>query len=701
MPGSAALSIDRIAALPPYFSQVLPELAGTGFLPALERARLPPEPPAALGMTLAWLTAQLQNAGCGCVNDAAYARAANGDVLALSGYQVPEVAAQAMQLACAFIAAGWEALDPARLVRAGHPALQQNLANFLQFARGMHLDVQTYSIVNAARERDIPHYRLCSSARFMQLGQGVHLQHIHETVSDRTSEAGAKISHNKIATHHLLRGLGLPTAQQIPVATFEQAAATAAQIGYPVVVKPSHGLQTRGVTVGVRNGQELKVAFQTATDAGLGSVLIENLVSGFHHRLLVIGGRLVAAVRWIPAHVVGDGIHTIDELLAIANRDPARGDGSGFEFDFGKKRVRMAPNPEMTRMLAAQGLDYSSVPSQGRHVQLHGVNTIASGGDGVDVTEEVHPDVREMAEFIAQAFKLETVGIDYLSADVSRTYRNGGGAVCEVNACPGFQGHLLVGCDRNRILGALLQRDFPEGQTGRVPTVAIAGSPRAATVTRMVAHILEASGKTTALAYSGGVTVGTRPMRDEDSAGGPRARAVMLDPRVEAVVMELGSASLLAVGMPVDSCDVGAVLDVEFAQPRQDGIDLAETLAAAKSLVLKAASRYAVLNADDARCVSMAAELQVPICWVAVNPDNPVLRKNSGNAMTATLAGAGVTEIVITRGAVRQCAIPVSEISTGSTRMAEALFAVAIACALDIPCEIIKAALKSFLRDKR
>jgi len=84
---------------------------------------------------------------------------------------------------------------------------------------------------------------------------------------------------------------------------------------------------------------------------------------GHHYRLFVIDGRLVTAVRWMPARVAGDGVHTIEELLANANRDPGRGEAYGYDFDFGKKRARMAPNAEMMRMLGAQGYALSSVPT--------------------------------------------------------------------------------------------------------------------------------------------------------------------------------------------------------------------------------------------------------------------------------------------------------------------------------------------------
>lgn len=695
-------SADTIAAAQRSLIRLLPELASAEFVPAPDLSSLASDAPAALGATLAWLTAQLQNLGNGCVSEVGISRAAAGGVIALSGYQIPEVAAQAMQLATALIAACCAAVVPAL-----ESGLQQSLDGFLELARSRHFDVQTHAVVSAARARNIPHYRLCSAARFVQLGQGVHLQHIYETVSDRTSEAGAKIAHNKVATNQLLRNVGVPVPAQIAVTTFEQAAAAAEQFGYPVVVKPTHGLQTRGVTVGVKNARELMSALQAAAGVRLGGVLVEKFVPGYHHRLTVIDGRLVTAVKWIPAHVVGDGVHTVEELIAIVNRAPRRGDAHGYAFDFGRQWARLAPNPEMSRMLNAQDYGYSSVPPPGRIVRLHGTATVASGGDGVDVTDQVHPEVREMAELIARAFKLDTVGVDYLTDDVAHSYRNDGGAVCEVNACPGFQGHFLIGVDREKILDALLQRDFPAGQTGRVPVVAIAESARAGTVARMVAHLLEASGKTTALAYSGGVTISTRRIRTDDSAGGERARAVMFDPRVEAAVLELSCASLLATGMPVDSCDVGAILEVDGAHRRRDGVTTVDEWGALKSLVTQSASRYAVLNADDANCVSIAARLlHVPICWVSARADNLVVKSHrDANGMTVTIEGeGGDAAIVMAEGAQRQRIATLRDlvpVENAAARTGDAMFAVAIACALGLAHADIQAGLATFRDDRR
>ncbi len=460
-------------------------------------------------------------------------------------------------------------------------------------------------------------------------------------------------------------------------------------------------MQGIGVTADINDPQELAAAVQRAANAQRGGVLVEKHVTGHAHRLLVVDGRLIAASRILPPHVTGDGVHSIEQLVVLANEDHRRGHGFN-------KLARLALNSEADRVLAKQGRGYAAVPARGRIVFLSGTANSAAGGIATDVTGTVHPDVRDMAELIALAFKLDVAGIDYMTHDIARTFRDGGGAVCDVNACPALPKQWMDGSDhhstnaRRKVVDAVLAWHFPDGQTGRIPLIAVTGSSGTTTTARMVAGILAASGKITALTSSDGVFVGKNKIRGGDCSGGIAASAVLLDPRVEAAVLELGPGSLIRLGIPIDACDIAAVLDVEFDHTRQEDIDSTEALAAVMLLVPRAASHYAVLNADDASCVGMANRLgHVPICWVSLNPGNstPTTHGDAGG-MTATLCGTGEdAEIMIASNSVRQCAVRIRDIpvtSRGSMHVKEALFAVAIAYALDIPLEHIRSGLIGF-----
>ncbi len=689
---------DWLAALGPALTKLLPQLATADTLPAFERLRLPADPQNAACMVMAWLCGRLQNMAGAEITEPqiACARDANNRLLALCGYEVAEVAVDAMQLACAML----QATSQVESVRRGDwpPALRSQLGAFEQSASLWHLDLSTRALVDAARKRNIPAYRISPPARFVQLGQGIRQHHIFETESERTAVTGSKLSHNKVAASHLLRQLGIPTPLQGVANTIESARAIAAQFGFPLVVKPSHGMQGIGVSVDVRNPQELTAAFDAVVAARCGDVVIEKYVPGDDYRLLVINGRLVAAARLIPACVIGDGEHTIEQLLATVNRDPRRGTG------FRKLLNRIVWNAESARVLASQGCTAADIPARGHQVFLCKTANIATGGTAVDVTGEVHPEVRAMAELIARAFKLDVTGIDYLTHDIARPYRDGGGAVCEVNACPGLRAHWCASGGRDEISEVILDQHFPGDANGRIPVVAITGSWGKTTTARMVARIFECAGLTTALACSDGVSVGARIVREGDSAGGAPARAVLLDPDAEAAVLEIARGGLIKVGMPVDQCDVATVLNVGFNHIGQDGIDSIAALAAVKALVTRAATRQVVLNADDPHCVAMAAQTAgVPVCWVSPNPENPLIRSQVAiGGMAATLTGTGNNaHICIRRGALQEPVISIAEMPStmqGILRInaINALFAAATASALGISIETIRAGLASF-----
>jgi cyanophycin synthetase len=690
-----------LSALGPALEKLLPALATADTLPAFAQLHLPADPPEAAGMALGWLCVRLQNLAGAAITETqiACARGTNNRWIALCGYEVAEVAVDAVQLACTLLQATSQTESALR--GDWRAALQAQLGAFEQSAGLWHLDLSTRALVNAARKRNIPAYRISPPARFVQLGQGVRQHHIFETESERTAVTGSKLSHNKIATSHLLRQLGIPTPLQGVANTLEQAQAVATRIGFPLVVKPSHGMKGIGVSVDVRDPQELAAAVNAVVAARCGDIVIEKFVPGDDYRLLVVSGRLVAAARLIPACVTGDGVFTIEQLLMAVNRDPRRGTG------FLKLLNRIVWSEETARVVAGQGFAAADIPARGRVVYLRKTGNIATGGTAVDVTDEVHPEVRAMAELIARAFKLDVTGIDYLTHDIARSYRDGGGAVCEVNACPGLRPHWCASDGRDEVSDTILDQHFPGAANGRIPTVAITGSWGKTTTARMVARILESAGLTTALACSDGVKVGERIVREGDSAGGTPARAVLLDPDAEAAVLEIARGGLIRAGMPVDQCDVSTVLNVGFNHIGQNGIESIAALAAVKALVARAATRYVVLNADDPHCVSMAVQTgNVPVCWVSAAPDNPRVRAHvDAGGMAAVLSGIdNDARICIWRDTHEQPVIGLAELPStmqGLLRInaINALFATATASALGIAADAIRTGLASFRAD--
>ena len=631
------------------------------------------------GGLVAWLATELQNLSDAGLTDFGVGARPGGPLHALCAYRDPVVGRGAMMLAGRIVASVLSAGGDPGAFRFS-PAMRHAIQNLHDLGRRTHLDFHTLAVVNAARARNIPDYPLLPPHPVVQLGQGAKRRYAIQVMNDRYSHIGAMMCREKRLSYGILRRIGIPTATQRQADSYQQARRVAGELGYPVVVKPSQGLGGKGVTVDVRDPAELEIAFHRALEVELGAVLIEEYVRGDDHRLLMVGGRLEAAARRIPGHVVGDGRHSITELIAIVNMDPRRGVGGQ------RALVKLVADDEAARMLARRGYDFATIPAAGEVVTLRATANISTGGTAVDVTDIVHPSVREMAEVVTRLFKVDVMAVDYITTDISRPHEEVGGAICEVNECPGLRPHMVSGTDVARILVDILDLTFPPGETGRIPIAMITGTSGKTTTARMVARMLEASGAVTGLACSDGVSVGARVLRGGDCAGGLAAQMLLFDPTAEAAVLEVARGSLIRQGVPVDRCDVAAVLNVTREHLGQDDIQSVEELAAAKALIVGTASRCVVLNAEDPHCIAMSKVASAPICWVSRSPDNQVVADHvrSGGA-AVTLEGVGPTaRIVLERGALDRVEVttladvPLTRGGLLEANIRNALFAVAV-----------------------
>src|SRR5262249_46404555 len=155
-------------------------------------------------------------------------------------------------------------------------------------------------------------------------------------------------------------------------------------------------------------------------------VLIERHAAGSTYRLLLIDGRLIAALRRDPAQVVGDGRSTIAQLIDEANADPRRGDEPS------QPLRKIVFDDDAVDTLADQGYSPTSVPPAGERVLAHRKPHRMTGAADVDVTDLVHPDVVACAARAAQIMGIEVAGLDLVVSDISRPLEEQGGVVLEV-----------------------------------------------------------------------------------------------------------------------------------------------------------------------------------------------------------------------------------------------------------------------------
>jgi cyanophycin synthetase len=568
---------------------------------------------------------------------------------------------------------------------------------FIRSAQRRALGPSTMSLVRAAEERRIPWIRL-NSQSLIQFGHGRYQQRIQATITSRTSHIAVELASDKEETNRILGNLGLPVPAQRLVQRAEDAVRAAERIGYPVVVKPYNGNHGRGVAINLATSDQVRAAFAQAQEISR-SVVVEKMIVGHDHRMLVVNGQLIAVSRRMPGHVVGDGIHTVAELVEEVNRDPRRGVGHE------KVLTRIEFDAQADRLLAERGYARETVPQAGEIVYLRMTANLSTGGTAEDVTDLVHPDNTDMAVRAIRAIGLDVGGVDFLTPDIARSYKERGGAICEVNAAPGFRMHMAPSSGKPRdVAGPVLDMLFPAGSPSRIPIAALTGTNGKTTTARMLAHILKLSGHTVGLTTTDGVYIDGHRTVEGDMTGPVATRMVLSDPFVDVAVLETARGGLLRAGMGVRECDVGAVLNVQADHLGLKGIDTLEELARVKRIVVETARDTAVLNADDPHCLRMADHTGARvICYVTMNPGHSLVREHisaGGRGVVLESAMQGQMITIYDKGThiplLWTHLIPATLEGRAIHNVQNAMFAAALAYAMGKKLEDIRHGLRTF-----
>ena len=485
------------------------------------------------------------------------------------------------------------------------------------------LGPSTASIVEAARRRDIPFYRLTEDTSYIQLGHGCRQQRCQATVTGKTSILGHGIADDKDWTKQILGDAGVPVPRGQICYSWDEALEAAAYIGYPVVTKPLSGNHGRGVTTNIATEDELREGFDAAVRHH-DSVVVEQFIRGEDHRLLVIDGKLVAAARRRPAHVVGDGKATLRELIDKENADPRRGVGHE------NLLTQIHIDEQTERMVEGAGLTFDSVIPGDEIVWLKSTANISTGGTATDFTDDVHPEVKYAAERIGRLIGLDIIGIDLLAETLTKPLDQQDGGVVEVNAGPGFRMHLSPTRGKSRPVGdAVIAMLFPEIEdNGRVPITAVTGTNGKTTTTRLIAHLLRHSGRQAGMACTGAIEIDNHVIMRGDYSGPLAAQTVLKEPTVEHAVLEVARGGILRRGLGFDACDVGVLLNIASDHLGEREIHTLDELARCKTVVVDAVKPEGacVLNADDPLVMAHGTYWsRGRILYFTMDPDNPDL----------------------------------------------------------------------------
>lgn len=575
--------------------------------------------------------------------------------------------------------------------------LQKDLEDLRDLYASSALGPSTESIVKEAEARKIPWLALNARA-MIQLGYGNYQKRIQATLTNQTGILGVELACDKEGTKNILKDAGIPVPRGTVIRYLDELEEAIQEVGgFPIVIKPLDGNHGRGITINIETPEAAEEAYDLASlESKTRSVIVERYYQGSDHRVLVINGKVIAVSERIPAHVVGDGKSTIEELVEITNQDPNRGEGH----DNVLTKIRI--DKTSLDVLKRQNYNLTTVLAKGEIAYLRATANLSTGGSAIDRTDDIHPENVWIAQRVAKTINLDIAGIDIVTPDISKPLREVDGVIVEVNAAPGFRMHVAPssGLPRN-VAAAVLDMLFPPTALTRIPVLAVTGTNGKTTTTRLLAHIYRQTGQVTGYTTTDGIYLDNYVVEVGDTTGPQSAQVILKDPTVEVAVLETARGGILRSGLAFDSCDVGVVLNVAADHLGIGDIDTIEQMAKVKAVVAETVSPngYAVLNADDPLVAAMAKQVKCKIAYFSMNPDNPIIQDHTRRGELATVYENGYLSIYHEGWTLRieeAVNIPVTMKGMAPFMIANALAACAAAFAQGVDIEMIRQGVRTF-----
>lgn len=574
--------------------------------------------------------------------------------------------------------------------------LDKDLRDLREIKEQSALGPSTEAIVREAEALDIPWMELDARA-MIQLGCGRYQKRIQASLTANSSILSVELASDKESTKRLLRNSGVPVPRGAVVYYLDDLRQAIEDVGgYPIVIKPLDGNHGRGITINIDSWDWAETAYDAARAVSDG-VIVERFYRGRDHRVLVVNHQLVAVAERIPAHVVGDGQLTVDELIQKTNQDPRRGAGHD------NVLTRITVDRTAWEVLDQQGFTLDTVLKEGEICYLRATANLSTGGVAIDRTAQIHPENVWLAERVSRLIGLDVAGIDIVTEDISKPLREVDGVIVEVNAAPGLRMHVAPseGIPRN-VAEPIVRMLFPPGTPRRIPIISITGTNGKTTTTRLTAHIFKQTQKVVGYTTTDGIYVNDYLLEKGDTTGPQSAQVILQDPTVEVAVLETARGGILRSGLGFQQCDIGAVLNVAADHLGIGDIETVDDIAHLKSVVPESArpSGYAILNADDERVAAMANRVRAQVAYFSMQADNPLVLAHTQQGGLAAVYENGYLTILKGDWILRidkAESVPVTLGGRAPFMIANALAASLIAFAQGVTIDHIRAALKSFV----
>ncbi|MFB2839214.1 cyanophycin synthetase [Floridanema evergladense] len=573
--------------------------------------------------------------------------------------------------------------------------LEQDLQDLKEMAADAALGPSTETIVKEAEIRGIP-WTALSARALVQFGQGVYQKRIQATLSSQTGILGVELASDKESTKQILREAGVPVPRGTVINFLDELEEAIADVGgYPIVIKPLDGNHGRGITINIGSWEEAEEAYDAAKEVSK-AVIVERFYQGRDHRILVVNGKVVAVAERIPAHVVGDGKSTIQELIDETNRDPNRGVGHD------NVLTRIELDRTSWQLLEKQGYTLETVLPKERICYLRATANLSTGGIAVDRTDEIHKENVWIAQRVAKIIGLDIAGIDVVTSDITRPLKEMDGVIVEVNAAPGFRMHASPsrGIARN-VGGAVIDMLYPPGTPSRIPILAVTGTNGKTTTTRLLAHIYRQTGVVVGYTTTDGTYIGEFLVEKGDNTGPQSAQLILQDPTVEVAVLEAARGGILRSGLGFDASDVGVILNVAADHLGIADIDTVEKLAHVKSVVAEAIhpNGYAVLNADDPLVSAMAQRTKAQVAYFSMKPESQLIKEHTRSGGIAAVYENGYISILKGDWTIRieqAINVPLTMAGKAPFMIANTLAASLAAFVQGVDVDVIRSAIKTF-----